>query len=66
MTTVKITMNVDKICQRLETNVTGLAEILNVTPATVWNWKKGKTNPSLEHLEKLSKETGFEKLSDFI
>ncbi len=41
-----------------------LAEILGVSNATVVNWEKGKTEPSLSQLKKISELSGIP--SDFI
>ena len=41
-----------------------LAEILGVSNTTVVNWEKGKTEPSLSQLKKISELSGIP--SDFI
>jgi len=41
MTTVKIEINIDKICEKLNTSKLGLARLLEVSPKTIFNWQKG-------------------------
>jgi len=66
MTTVKIEINIDKICEKLNISKLGLARLLEVSPKTIFNWQNGDSHPTFKHLQRLSKETGFEKLSEFL